>query len=179
MQPAAPAFDAAAGVEDQCPAVAGPVWRLERILGTVNDLLSAGFEVEDLEHAADVVAIRHEAVFRGPHETDVLEERALGHVAVVRAEREPNKHLIAERDVRHFRVREWIAELRRRENVGLSLALDLDDVGALDGPLHLLGDGAFRSAELQRGQTIAVDHAIDVGCVRILIRLHHCNPTLR
>ena len=139
----------------------------------MDDLLTPGFEVEDLEHAADVVAIRHEAVFRGPHETNIFEERALGHVAVVRAESEPNQHLVTERDVRHFRGRERVAELRRRENVGLSLALDLDDVGALDGRLHLFRDGALGAAELQRGQTIAVHHAVDVGRVRILGRPHH------
>ena len=67
-------------------------------------ILSAGLDVEDLQHAADVVAIGHETVLRGPHDADVLEERALGDVAVVRAESEPDLHLVTQRDVGHFKV---------------------------------------------------------------------------
>ena len=63
---------------------------------------------------------------------DVLEDRPLLDVAIVRAEREPDEHLITEADVRDFGGREWLAELRGRQNVGLALALDLNDVRAFD-----------------------------------------------
>ena len=150
-----------------------PVRRLEGLLGPIDDLLPAALHVEDLEHAADVVAIRHEAVFRGTDEPDILEDRPLGHVGIVRAEREPDEHLITEADVRDFGGRERLAELRRREDVGLALPLDLNDVRALDGRLDLLGDRAFGAPELQRREAVAVHHAVDIRSVGVLAGAHH------
>ena len=122
----------AAGVVDQRAAVGRPVGRLERLLGAVDDLLPAALHVEDLEHAADVLGIRLEPVLHRPDEPDIFEDRPLRDVAVVRAEREPDEHVIAEVDVGDLRGGKGIAELRGRKDVGLPLALDLDDVGALD-----------------------------------------------
>ena len=65
----------------------------------MDDLLPAALHVEDLEHAADVVAVGDEAVLRRTDQPDILEDRPLGHLGIVRAEREPDEHLITEADV--------------------------------------------------------------------------------
>ena len=92
---------------------------------------------------------------------------------VVRAQREPDQHVVTEVDVCDLGGRERVAELRGREDVGLPLALDLDDVGAFDGRFDLLGDRAFRAAELERREAVAVHHAVDVRRISVLARTHH------
>ena len=87
---------AAAAVVNQRAAVRRPVRRFERQLGAVNRLPPAALHVEQLEHAADVVAIRHEAVLRRPDDADVAEHGALDDVGIVRAQRQADQHLVAE-----------------------------------------------------------------------------------
>jgi hypothetical protein len=131
----------------------------------VDDLAASRFDVEDLEDAADVVAVGREALADGPDDTDVAEDRLFHHVRVVRAQEEPHVDLVAEVDVLDLAGREEVPEACDGERVGAALARELDDVGALDVGDDLLRRRPLRAAELQRGEAVAVDGAVHVGRV--------------
>ena len=61
---------------------------------------SPGLHVEDLEPAADVVAVGHEALAGRADEAHVAEDGALHHVGVVRAQEQPHVHVVAEGEAR-------------------------------------------------------------------------------
>ena len=115
----------------------------------------------------------HERVLRGPDDPDVAEDRPLRDVGIVRAQRQPDEHVVAQADVRDLGGGERLSVLRRGEDIGAALAFELEDVGALHGQLGLRGDGALRAAELERREAVAVHHAIDVGGVGVLAGPHH------
>ena len=95
------------------------------------------------------------------------------HVRVVRAQREADQDLVTETDVGDLDDGEGVAVLGGREDVGATLAFELDDVRPLDRHLLLLGDRSLGAAELERGQAIAVDDAVDVRRVGVLVRPDH------
>ncbi len=148
-----------------------PVRRLERLLRGVDQLPAAGFDVEDLEPAADVVAVRHERVRGGAHQAHVAEGRALDHVGVVRAEEETHVHLVAERPARATCVVRNGSPKRATDIVKrAALPLELHHVGARHVRAHLLRSGPLRAAELQRGEAVAVDGGVGVGRVGVQAR---------
>ena len=84
----------------------------------------------------------------------------------------PTMHLVAEIEVLDFGGDERLAELRGGEGEGRALALQLQNVGALDLGAALLGDRALGAAELQRGQAVAVHDRVRVRRVGILAGPH-------
>src|SRR3954462_534366 len=166
-EPAA-AFRAAAGVVDQRAAVLCPVRRLERLAGPMDPLPPAALDVQHFEDAADVVAIRNEALLCRLHDPHVAENSALGDVGIVRTEYETDEYVIAEIDVCDLGLGEGLAEFCGRHRVGAAAAFELQDVRAVDGRLSFFGGTRCRAPELQRCQAVAMNDGVDVWSVGIL-----------
>ena len=131
-------------------------------------------DVEDLELAADVVAVRLEAHLHRLDHAHVAENRALLHVRVVRGQENTHVQFLGQVDVFLLHHLEGFAETCRRPDEGLADALELHDFRALGGfHLHLLGVAALGLAELHGGEAIAVQCAVDVGVVELQRAARH------
>ncbi len=172
VQAPAVALRAAAAVVDQGLPVGSPVGRLEGLGRAQDDLAVAALEVEELQVAADVVAIGDEPVLGRTDDPDVAKDRPLRHCGVVGAEEESHVDGVAQRQVGKPGDRVWIAEARRGEDEAVPFPLELDDVGPANRRFDLLGDRAPRPSVLQGGEAIAVDHRVGVGRVGLEAAAH-------
>src|SRR5207302_8506152 len=100
--------------------VLGPVRRLKRLGRAVHDRTVPARDIEDFQIAPDVVLVRHEPVARRCGDPYVAEAGALDYAVVVRADRQPDVGLVAEREVRYPYGHQSIAEARRRQDVAVS-----------------------------------------------------------
>ena len=165
-----PTLGAAGGVVDERAPVPRPVRRLEGLRGAVDHLPVPGLHVEDLEAAPDVVPVGNEALAGRADEAHVVEDGALHHVGVVRAQEQPHVHVVAQGEALDLAGREQLAEPGRREGEGASLPLELDDVGPLDLGAGLLRRCPLRAPELERDQAVAVHRGVGVRRVGVEAR---------
>src|SRR5690606_1472379 len=96
IEPAARLRIRAARVVDQRRTVWRPIRRLEGLLRAEDDLAVPATYVEQLESAADVVAIGREVGLRRAREPHVAEDDLLDDIRIVRAQEQPDLHLVVE-----------------------------------------------------------------------------------
>jgi len=139
----------------------------------VDDAASAGVDVEQLDVAAEVVAVGREGVWRRSDQPHVAENRLLGYVRVVRTEVDPDVGVLAQLDTLEAADRVGVAEAGDRHRVRVALPLQLQHVGPVHLGPDLLGVGAWRPPELQRREAVSVPGHVDVRRSRVERRANH------
>ena len=129
----------------------------------MDDGARARRDVHHLEVAADVVAIGHPARLGRHDDADVAERRRLLDRGVVRAGEQADVDVGTEIGAVELGVHHRLAEPGDAHDEPSSFALQLEDVGALDGRLDRRRHAAGHLPVLQRGEAVAVQHGVDVG----------------
>src|SRR5437762_2066272 len=127
-------------------------------------------DVEDLEVAADVIAVRYEVALRRRCDAHVAERAALDDGVVVRAHEQASVHSVRKSDTSQLLGGERVSESRDRHEVDTVATLQLNyrvGIGQAIGRLVLLGHCAGGAAELQRREPIAMQRCGHVRTVRI------------
>src|SRR5450759_3357724 len=120
---------------------------------------ATGHNVENLEVAADVIAIGDEILFRRRRDAHVAERGPLHNGVVVRAHEQADVYRIRERHAGEFLRDERVTESRDRHDIDAVAPLELEHrVRALQAVarLSLLRHPAGRSTKLERHESIAM-----------------------
>src|SRR6266550_2579280 len=127
-------------------------------------------DVENLEVAANVIAIRNEIALRRNRDADTAEPGPLDDVLVVRAHEQTDVHRIGEWYAFNLLRGKCVTESRHRHEVDAIAALELDHgvrAGKTVERLGLLRDSARRATELEGHQSVAVQRRGHVRAVAI------------
>src|SRR3954451_7453809 len=123
-------------------------------------------EIENLQVAADVIAVRDEVRFWRNGDADVAELAALGDRIVVGADEQTDINGIWKRQVAKLPRDEAIAESRHRHQIDPVATLELDfgvhRNGKAVGRTDLFGGSAGGATKLERRQAVAVHGRGDV-----------------
>ena len=127
-------------------------------------------DVEDLEIAAEEVAIGNELSRRGNRYAYVAERRPLDDGVIVGTDEQPDVHCIRQRCTLELLRGQRVAEARHGHEIDAGAPLELDHgvrVRKTVARFHVLRRPACRAPELERHQAVAVERRGHVRAVRL------------